>query len=212
MRRDNKDLLNGKIQDAQEFWMRIIKSIEELNCCKELKELFTHNFASIMKCEICDCESQINYDATGHIIQIHNSNTIQDAVNDYFLEETIEDYACPVCLQCLAKKKYILKSAPKCLVLVLGRFDNGLKKLNNGIVLTGKLNISGESLSDEPAHLNYSLVSTINHHGSKCSNGHYTANSISSKNIYEFDDITVRSIDAFCGRSAYILIYELAKV
>lgn len=138
MKRANKDLLNGKVQDAQEFWMRIIDSIEKLECCQELKGLFLHQFTSFVKCEICDRESDIDYETTAHVIQFRGRNTIQEAINDYFSEENVEDYVCPDCLQHSSKKSHWFKSAPHCLVFVLSRFDNGSKKITDHIELTGK--------------------------------------------------------------------------
>lgn len=212
MRRSNGDLLNGKVQDAQEFWMRIIHTIENIKCCKDLKGLFLHNIISVIKCEICDCESEIDQETTAHVIEICKRNTIQEAINDYFSEQTVEDYVCPVCLQHSSKKKYFLKSAPQCLVLVLNRFDNALKKVTDPIKITDKLNLSGNTLTDGNIQLHYALVSSINHHGSKSSNGHYTAISYHGNTIYEFDDANVASVDSLNSSNAYILMYELRKV
>lgn len=212
MKRDNLDLLNGKVQDAQEFWMRIIGSIEELTCCQGMKGLFLHKFTSLVKCEICDRESEIDDETTGHVIKFRGRNTIEEAINDYFSEESVEDYVCPDCFQHSSTKSHWFKSAPDCLVFVLSRFDNGFKKLNDHIELTEKLDLSDKILTDEDVRLNYSLVSTINHYGSIGSNGHYTAISSHSNAIYEFDDANVRSVGAFNGSSAYIVIYELKKV
>lgn len=214
MQQENQDLLNGKMQDAQEFWMRIVKSMEEIKCCKELDGLFSHDFISIVKCDNCGIKTQIDYKASGHVIAIRCRSTIQEAVNAYFAEEDIEEYTCSVCIcnKNTAKKNFFFKNAPKCLVLVLSWFDSGLKKCKDYIALTDQLKLS-DILEDSTAQLNYTLVSTINHYGSKCSNGHYTAISCSEKNeFHEFDDNCVRSTNVIGGRAAYILIYELAEV
>lgn len=209
MRQGNADMLNGKQQDAQEFWMRIMKSFPESNCSKLLNGLFIHDFISILKCENCNKTYTTKYKANSHVVEIRGHQTIQDAVNTYFAEETLE-YRCKNCNRnkCRAKKKYFLKSAPTCLVLVLNRFKKAVgKKVKDDIELTGQLMLSEFSTTD---HINYKLVTTINHIGCNPFQGHYRAISCYANNaVYEFDDEHVRSIDKISGCDAYVLIYEL---
>lgn len=216
MLQGNQDLLNGKMQDAQEFWMRIMKSMEEIKCCKGLYGMFSHDFISITKCENCNNESQIDYKASAHVIEIRGRTTIQQALNAYFAEVIVQKYKCSVCESddYSAKKSFSFKNAPNCLVLVFDRFNNGLKKVRDHIELTYRLNLSDNIFKDKlAADVNYTLVSTINHYGSNCSDGHYTAISRSTENQFnEFDDSHVRSTNTISGRDAYILMYELAKV
>lgn len=212
MRQDNKDLLNGKQQDAKEFWMRITEVMD--NDKNSSKFLFAHNLTTIVKCELCQTSSQTEHKVVAHIIEVGGRLTVQEAVDAYFAEEVLETYACEVCKRInigKAKKKCFVKSAPKVLCLMLNRLAKNDEKIADNIGLNYQLKLSEFLLANKATHITYKLVSTINHIGTNISNGHYTATACcSSHSFYEFDDSRVHSVDAISGSDAYILIYELS--
>lgn len=203
------DILNGKQQDAHECWLRIVTSIEK-NCCECLYELFSHNVTSVVACRKCKSNSEVHHKSIEHIIEIRGQSSIQEAVNNYFADTFIEKYFCDCCkTTASATKKYHLKSIPDCLLLVLDRFENDSKILND-IGLNKQLKILKyvENLIQETHY--YKLVSVVNHIGISPHRGHYTAFSRHNENSYEFDDEKVQNVNTTGGFNAYMLFYQLS--
>lgn len=214
----NADLLNGKQQDAQELWMRIMKVFENRrNSSTMFDRLFTHDVITNVKCENCFKEFLTERETRVHIIEVGGRPTIQVALDDYFAGDVVETYKCSKCdyiNKDKSKKKYFLKSAPNMLCLMLNRFKMKTKKNRDDIELNEQLTLTNFSSSSKTTSAKYKLVSTINHIGMNISSGHYTATACcSNKTFYEFDDTRVKNIDSISGRNAYILFYQLsAKV
>lgn len=159
MHEKNKNLLNYKQQDAQEFWIRIMEAIENEKNSVMYNKLFSHEVITIVNCEFCHSTSETKQIVIGHVIAIHGQLTIQQAVNIYFAENVLESYECSACNivnENVAKKSYVLKSIPNVLCLVLSRFENKEQKICNSIIINEQLKLSDFMLSSEPAHIAYS--------------------------------------------------------
>lgn len=207
-RKENKNLLNGKQQDAHEFWMQLMKSMESTSI---FDKLFVHDVETFVKCGYCYKVSQTKRTFRGHVIDIRGRLTIREAVDAYFAEHIIETYGCEFCNRenkDMATNKHILESVPKILCLMLNRFDTNNEKIKDNIGLSEGLKLSA---SNETNQINYKLVSIINHFGSNLYEGHYTSTACcSNHSYYEFNDSRVHNIIAPIGYNAYILLYELS--
>lgn len=211
MQKGNKDLLNYKQQDAHEFWIRLMDAMDSKeNCSIKSDKLFLHDVVTIVKCGHCQKNFQTKRKCSGHIIDIRGRHTISEALDAYFAEEVIETYECEECkmiTKSRTKKRYFLESAPDILCLVLNRFENRVKKIDENLNLNGQLVLSVSSKNNQ---VNFKLVSIINHFGSNINGGHYTSIACGPNNsFFEFDDYRVNKINAIIGRNAYILMYEL---
>lgn len=208
----NQDMLNGKQQDAQEFWIRLMQLIDcGMNSCTKYSKWFEHKIKICVNCGNCNTESITKENFSAHVIEIRGKQTLQEAVNAYFAEQSVESYKCGNCKTFgQAKKNYFLEESPNCLCLLLSRFENINTKIDQSIVINEQLKLSRYNSNNEANEINYKLASVINHIGKNLIQGHYTAISWNGRNfVYEFDDINVRRINAVSGSDAYMLIYEL---
>jgi ubiquitin C-terminal hydrolase len=214
MRDKKKNLLDGKQQDAQEFWSQIMEAIEIEPNSVLYNKLFSHETVTMVKCVYCNTISDTKQICIGHVIRIQGTTSVHEAVDTYFAEDILDTYECEACSAInkdMAKKTFVLKSIPNILCLVLNRFENKEKKICNSITLNKELKLSDHILSGETANIIYKLVSVVNHIGANLSNGHYTTTICVPNNLfYEFDDNRVGNTDAISGSNAYILIYELS--
>lgn len=208
-KRNNKDILNGRQQDAQEFWIRLMKltDSEEISCTK-FSKWFEHKIEIAVTCGNCNFYSMSQEDTSAHVIDILEKKTIQEAVDGYFGEQTVS-YKCDRCnITSQATKTYFLKRSPKHLCLFLSRFENISSKIVQGIQINKQLQLSSYSTRSEVTKIDYELVSVINHIGKNLVEGHYTAMSCNSGIMYEFDDSHVRRTNVINNCDAYMLIYE----
>ncbi|KAJ6642807.1 Ubiquitin carboxyl-terminal hydrolase 36 [Pseudolycoriella hygida] len=173
LKKDNVDILNGEQQDAHEFWLRIMNSMNE-NCGKELYKLFQHDVTYVVICQNCKAESEIHHKTSEHVINVRGKTSVQEALNYYFEETYIDDKLCAVCKKTSATKKYYLKSVPKCMHLVLNRFETDSKLLDD-IELNNQLKVTKYHKGMNQEFHKYKLVSIINHIGTSLHRGHYTA-------------------------------------
>lgn len=207
-------MLNGCQQDAQEFWIRLMKlfDLETISCTK-FSRWFQHKIDIAVTCGSCNFYSIRNEGISAHVIEIRGKTTIQEAVDAYFDEQAVS-YKCDRCdSESNATKTYFLKESPKYLCLVLSRFENINSKMVQNIAINEQLQLSKYNSENEANNVDYKLVTVINHIGENLIKGHYTAISCNGKILYEFDDSRVRRINAINDCDAYMLIYELiAKV
>jgi ubiquitin C-terminal hydrolase len=132
---------------------------------------------------------------------------LQGELND----ETIEDYACEICKKRTnATRKTRVWKLPQNLIIVLKRFTYDGHKINKSIhpistILT--LESLYSELSPNKNDSNYTVLSTVDHHGS-AHGGHYTAQGLhnSEHKWYLYDDQSVHQIDnPNYGESTYII-------
>lgn len=178
------------------------------NCCKKLYELFEHDIASVVVCRNCKVKRTIRHKISEYVIHIRGQTSVQAALKNYFADTYIDDTLCEVCKKKSATQKYYLESIPKCLHLVLSRFGNDSKILDD-IGINNQLKIAKYDKDFNQEIHNYKLVSIINHIGTSRYRGHYTAFSRNG-NCYEFDDAQVRDTFTIDGSNAYMLIYQLS--
>lgn len=213
----NADLLDGKQQDAHEFWMRIMRVFEKrMNSSTMFERWISHDVITNVKCGTCYKNFETVRKVNQHIIDVRGHHSVQKAVDAYFEGDILETYKCEACKgnnDEKAKKSYYLKSVPNIFSVVLNRFENKNKKYKNNIEISKQLKLTNFSSSSETVGANYKLVSVINHIGENISSGHYTAIACCSNTFHEFNDSRVERTDAINGYNAYILFYELlAKV
>jgi ubiquitin carboxyl-terminal hydrolase 17 len=128
---------------------------------------------------------------------------------DFHCADTTVAWKCPNCnVQGNAISCFILTKLPRCLILTLGRFDQGGAKINTRVEATTGIRFGGSD---------YRFLAAINHVGSSSSNGHYTCDIIETSKVFSFDDTEVSetNIDEFDFESrreyCYVLFYKLLQ-
>jgi hypothetical protein len=138
--------------------------------------------------------------------------TILQCLEGELNEEVIEDYACDHCKpkRTRATRKTRVWKLPQNLIIVLKRFTYDGRKIHTPIEpVTTLLSLDSlySELSPNKDNSNYTVLSTVDHHGSS-RGGHYTAQGLhdSEHKWFVYDDQSVHSIDKpVFGESTYIL-------
>lgn len=97
MRKDNKDLLNYKQQDAHEFWLRLMTAMENKRNCYIFPNLFEHIIVTNVRCGHCHNDSQTKQKCDGLVLDFNGRPTIREALDAYFDEEIVENFFCENC-------------------------------------------------------------------------------------------------------------------
>jgi ubiquitin C-terminal hydrolase len=137
--------------------------------------------------------------------------TLLECLEGDLNNETIEGYQCDNCKKhTRATRKTRVWKLPQNLIIVLKRFTYDGRKITKPIKPISTI-LSLESLYSELSpnkkDSNYTVLSTVDHHGS-ARGGHYTAQGLhnSEHKWYVYDDQSVHSIDnPHFGESTYIL-------
>lgn len=211
-------LLNGKMQDAHEFFALIAEQMEiEKHSLKWFERFFVSDIQTCIRCSVCenDCESS---GLLGDLTIDVKHESIQTALDTYFSWEAVDSYDCTTCKKKVAaKKRHLFLSFPKCLCITLKRFSMDRKKINQKIEIDLNLSVAGYSDGNAVSkkQVQYKLVSLVNHVGRTSISGHYTTTVCSPNEVfYEFDDRNVRRCNgnAIKQGDAYILFYERIEV
>ena len=126
-------------------------------------------------------------------------------------DETIEGYECDHCkpTRTSATRKTRVWKLPQNLIVVLKRFNYDGRKIHKSIEPVSTIlsleNLYSE-LSPNKRDSNYTVLSTVDHHGS-ANGGHYTAQGLnnSEHKWFLYDDQSVHTIDKpHYGESSYI--------
>lgn len=208
MRKKNQNLFNGRQQDAHEFLVELLESMDgPHHSTHPMGSFFEGMVTSTVTCLECKRESPTSTCFKSLEIEITSKNHINDAFNHYFASEHIKRYDCDNCKKdCDAKKQLKITKPPICLFVQLKRFTvHG--KINNAVEFDQILNLS-QYYNDEAK---YKLIAVINHIGEGRESGHYTTVArTENDSFYEFDDIRVKPISlSRRNKYVYILLFEL---
>jgi ubiquitin carboxyl-terminal hydrolase 36/42 len=152
---------------------------------------------TIIQCEVCTTKKNVIEDFNSIHLNIHCD--IVTAFTDYLKTERHDDsnnlYFCETCKSnTISKKKIVLETLPKHLILVIKRYSHkNIENINKSLLIREQ-----ETIKE------YILVSVINHYGNLY-NGHYTATLV-DKNV-SIDD----SIQTQIPLNPYILFYSLKE-
>lgn len=164
-------------------------------------------------------------------IQPDNVHTIEDAIANMTIPETMHDYTSPRGVKVDATKQVYLEGLPPVLILHMKRFvfDNvgGVQKLSKRVNYGAKLTIDPEWMvpairPTEP--ITYKLFGCVYHHGTSAGGGHYTCDirrrtgewlhiddttitSVSEQDVLVTEENTRTSEKLHAGQTAYILFY-----
>ncbi|KAI9015765.1 hypothetical protein CLU79DRAFT_764620 [Phycomyces nitens] len=198
-----------------------------------ISKIFGGKVRSVLRCP--GAKDSVNlepYQSLPLDIQPANVNTIQDAIRNMTLPETMHDYMSPkgVCVD--ATKQIYLENIPPVLILHMKRFvfDNvgGVQKLQKQVTYGTTLTIDPEWMaqsSKSSSPINYHLFGVVYHHGVSAGGGHYTCD-IKRRNgeWLHIDDTTItpiseqqvlvtentRTESIHTDQTAYILFYMRA--
>ncbi|OAD73588.1 hypothetical protein PHYBLDRAFT_133421 [Phycomyces blakesleeanus NRRL 1555(-)] len=195
-----------------------------------ISKIFGGKIRSVLRCP--GAKDSVNlepYQSLPLDIQPSNVNTIQDAIRNMTLPETMHDYMSPkgVCVD--ATKQIYLENIPPVLILHMKRFvfDNvgGVQKLQKQVTYGTTLTIEPEWMaqgSKSSGPVSYQLFGVVYHHGVSAGGGHYTCD-IKRRNgeWLHIDDTTItpiseqqvlvtentRTESIHTDQTAYILFY-----
>ena len=131
--------------------------------------------------------------------------TLKDCIDLYLEEELLDDdnkwYNDKTEEYIVAKKKIIIKTNPKILIICFNRFTNNGNKINNEIKVLESLLFNKKR---------YNLYGICNHMGSS-SGGHYIAQCKNNNEWYRFNDGLVTKVSKLnlSSASIYCLFYRL---
>lgn len=161
-------------------------------------------------------------------IQPDNVHTIEDAIANMTVPETMHDYTSPDGLKVNATKQVYLEGLPPVLILHMKRFvfDNigGVQKLSKRVNYGSKLVIHPEWMVPGREPVTYQLFGSVYHHGTSAGGGHYTCDikrrsgewlhiddttitSVSEQDVLVTEENTRTSEKLHAGQTAYILFY-----
>ena len=181
--------------DAHEFITILLDKITT----KDNFKIYHGKTNTVIQCETCTTKKNVIEDFNSINLNIHHD--IITAFTDYLKSELQDDpnnlYFCETCKSnTVSKKKIVLETLPKHLILVIKRYDHSHTNIEN---INKSLLIREHEIVKE-----YILVSIINHYGNLY-NGHYTATLV-DKNV-SIDDSTQTQIPL----NPYILFYSLKE-
>ncbi|KAL9543907.1 hypothetical protein MBANPS3_007891 [Mucor bainieri] len=197
-----------------------------------ISKIFGGKVRSVLRCP--GAKDSINlepYQSLPLDIQPDNVHSIEDAIANMTLPETMHDYTSPKGIKVDATKQVYLEGLPPVLILHMKRFvfDNvgGVQKLSKRVNYGAKLTIDPEwmvpaSRPTEP--ITYQLFGCVYHHGTSAGGGHYTCDikrrnnewlhiddttitSVSEQDVLVTEDNTRTSEKIHAGQTAYILFY-----
>ncbi|CEP19258.1 hypothetical protein [Parasitella parasitica] len=197
-----------------------------------ISKIFGGKVRSVLRCP--GAKDSINlepYQSLPLDIQPDNVHSIEDAIANMTLPETMHDYTSPKGIKVDATKQVYLEGLPPVLILHMKRFvfDNvgGVQKLSKKVNYGAKLTIDPEwmAAASRPAEpIVYQLFGCVYHHGTSAGGGHYTCDirrrndewlhiddttitSVSEQDVLVTEDNTRTSEKIHAGQTAYILFY-----
>ncbi|KAF0752046.1 ubiquitin carboxyl-terminal hydrolase 36 isoform X3 [Aphis craccivora] len=210
-------------EDAHEFLCYLMESMERCylsvlgNSAKSLDDYSIETtpihqiFSGYIRTEIT-CGDKCGYVSTTYqnfkdmILDIRESENINDALEKFFVTESLDGFTCEGCQrQGAADKMFAIEKAPNRYNYDMsGRQTKNCKpiKINRKIYL---------KLKDQPP-LRYRLVSMVNHHGRTLDSGHYTTFGLTPYGYYCFNDSNVYQTnfkEHSKSTNSYIIFYEL---
>ncbi|XP_050420925.1 ubiquitin carboxyl-terminal hydrolase 36 isoform X2 [Adelges cooleyi] len=237
-----KHLSTYRQEDAHEFLRYLIESMERCylsvlglaaksldNYSKEttpINQIFGGYIRTEVTCGKCRHVSTTFQHFQDLILDIRQSDTVNDALNNYFEKEPLdESYVCERCRrQVAADKKFSIEKAPNVLCIQLKRYSVGLHGFSSGnknskaMQINERIDLSKYLFDqhkdrNDSRPLRYRLVSMVIHYGSSLNSGHYTALGLTpSGSYYYFNDSSVSQANFknySNSHDSYIIFYEL---
>ncbi|KAI7870422.1 hypothetical protein BDF14DRAFT_1774165 [Spinellus fusiger] len=178
-----KALANG----TQEEWLEVGPNNKTSNLRSTgfqdspISRIFSGKVRSVLRCP--GAKDSVNLEPFQSLpldIQPTNVNSVQDALRNMTLPETMHDYMSPkgVCVD--ATKQIYFETMPPVLILHMKRFvfDNtvgGVQKLQKQVSYETKLTIECEWMQNaRTSPVTYKLFGVVYHHGVSAGGGHYT--------------------------------------
>ena len=217
--------------DVQEYFNLLLLHLESYFPKEKYNPFINHFHFKIQSNFICkDCphksSSEEVYNALN--LKVKDQHTLESSIESFFKEEILSGqnkYYCETCQQKVTTTKQLkIKSLPKCLVIVLKRFDIFIDisvKINSFLSFEHKLDLNKYVINETSINDNatYTLGGIIIHKGS-AQRGHYHSliKNNSNDKWYKFNDSNVSEFnvndinkEAFGERddspSAYVLFY-----
>lgn len=196
-----KELNFNKQQDAHEIYKRIEETLIECMQFNSTNGLMSTN----IKCESCKFIINKNEKFTDISIRV-DKNSVQESLDDFFVDKIIENYKCNSCNNCNVVMSHEVVESPDILCVQLKRFSGNCEKLDDKINYDEYLILNKNS--------QYKLKSMVCHDGNYNS-GHYVAVKVDERNYYLFNDENVSSFNKklkeINSGSIYLLFYEKIK-
>ncbi|KAI9475913.1 MAG: hypothetical protein EXX96DRAFT_575114 [Benjaminiella poitrasii] len=197
-----------------------------------ISKIFGGKVRSVLRCP--GAKDSINlepYQSFPLDIQPENVHSIEDAIANMTIPETMHDYTSPKGIKVDATKQVYLESLPPVLILHMKRFvfDNvgGVQKLSKRVKYGAKLTIDPEWLAPvarQKEPITYKLFGSVYHHGSSAGGGHYTCDiqrrngewlhiddtnitPVSEEDVVVTEENSRTSEKLHAGQTAYILFY-----
>lgn len=194
-----------------------------------ITRIFGGKTRSVLRCP--GAKDSINlepYQSLPLDIQPDNVHSIEDAIFNMTLPETMHDYMSPKGVKVDATKQVYLEVLPPVLILHMKRFvfDNvgGVQKLSKQVNYGATLTIRPEWMARPTEPITYKLFGSVYHHGTSAGGGHYTCDikrrnsewlhiddtnitSVSEQDVLVTDENTRTSEKIHAGQTAYILFY-----
>ncbi|KAI8075836.1 uncharacterized protein B0P05DRAFT_512183 [Gilbertella persicaria] len=232
-------VLNDKRKEAEnsEEWLEVGAKNKTSNLRSTgfeespVSKIFGGKVRSVLRCP--GAKDSINLEPFQSLpldIQPDNVHSIEDAIANMTVPETMHDYTSPKGIKVDATKQVYLESLPPVLILHMKRFvfdglSGNVQKLSKKVNYSAKLTIDPEwmaaaSRPNEP--YTYQLFGCVYHHGTSAGGGHYTCD-IKRRNgeWLHIDDTTITSVSEqdvtedntrtserlHADQTAYILFY-----
>lgn len=203
--------------DSHEFLKSILESISKYLVRLEEKDrvsdIFYGVIVSTVECLLCKTETKTSEDFTELVLNIERVESVERAMDSYFKKEYIVGFKCNTCKkQVIARRQYSIQKCPKILCVILNRFPNRFKKIEDPKKLSKEMNLS--KYATNICDMNYRVNSVISHIGHSQFSGHYTTivckNEIDNECYYEFNDASVKetAFNDITTANAYIILYE----
>lgn len=176
-------------------------------------DLYYGMFFNNLLCNSCN-NTSLSFEPYSCLsLSIDGKKNLEECLDNYFLETTINDFNCEKCNKTGANKKVNFWTLPNFLIINLKRFNNKNRKLTNLIDFkTEDLNLTNYISKDkeDPNHYIYTLYA-VNYHTGDTNGGHYySVVKNLDDNFYLMNDGNVTKIsskDQIVNENAYILFY-----
>ncbi|CAO3587937.1 unnamed protein product [Absidia cylindrospora] len=144
-----------------------------------IKKLFGGTGRSVLRCPGAkDSVTVEPYQSLPLDIQPESVHSIEDAIRNMTLPETMHDYMSPSGVRVDATKQVYLENLPPVLILHVKRFvfDNvgGVQKLRKQVHYSSKMTIQQDWMARPSPSITYQLFGVVYHHGNSAGGGHYT--------------------------------------
>ncbi|CAO3644989.1 unnamed protein product [Cunninghamella blakesleeana] len=144
-----------------------------------IKKIFGGTSRSVLRCPGAkDSVTVEPYQSLPLDIQPDGVHSIEDAIHNLTLPETMHDYMSPSGERVDATKQIYLENLPSVLMLHVKRFvfDNvgGVQKLRKQVAYSSKMSIHPEWMARSSTPVTYQLFGVVYHHGTSAGGGHYT--------------------------------------